>query len=154
MRLQICIEGNKILRQYATEVEIGDTSIKGLVNDMFETLDNSIGCGLSAPQIGKSLRLFVISGDKYGSFYPECVGFKKVFINPVITKTSRKTNVDKEGCLSVPVLMKEIKRFNEVTVEYYDEEFVKHKEKFSGFIARIIQHEYDHLEGRLITDYE
>lgn len=154
MKLQICIDGDEILRQHAKEVAIGDTSIKGLVSDMFETLDNTIGCGLSAPQIGKSLRLFIVDGSKYGNFYPECAGFKKTFINPVITKTSRKTNVDKEGCLSVPVLMKEIKRFNEVTVEYYDEEFIKHKEKFSGFIARIIQHEYDHLEGRLITDYE
>ena len=99
---------------------------------------------LSAPGIGYNKRVF-------------CIDFSdqeiKTFINPVITKYSRKTCVDNEGCLSVPGIIKNIKRYESVTVEYLDEDFNKHKEKFSGFVARIIQHEYDHLEGKLMTDY-
>ena len=153
MKLIILIEDDEILRKKAEEVKEKDSSIKSLINDMYETLSGSIGCGLSAPQIGQSLRLFVVDADKLGEYYPECKGFKKVFINPVITKYSRKTCVDNEGCLSVPGVIKGVKRSESVTVEYFDEEFNKHKEKFSGFAARIIQHEYDHLEGKLMTDY-
>lgn len=154
MKLMIIIEGDEVLRKRAEEVKENDTFVKDLISNMYETLSDSIGCGLSAPQIGQSLRLFVVDADKLGGYYPECRQFKKTFINPVIVKYSRKTNTDNEGCLSVPGVIKGIKRSESVTVEYLDEDFNKHKEKFSGFAARIIQHEYDHIEGKLMIDYK
>lgn len=154
MKLTIFIEGQDVLRKPTEEIKEVDSVIKQLISDMYETLGDSIGVGLSAPQVGKSLKLFVIDADKLGGYYKECQQFKKTFINPVIVKYGRKTNTDNEGCLSIPGIIKSVKRSESVTVEYFDEEFNKHKEKFSGFIARIIQHEYDHLDGKLMIDYK
>ena len=154
MKLPFLIQGNEILTRKASEITENDESLKRLISDMYETLGSTIGCGLSAPQIGQSLRLFIVDADKMSGFYPECKDFKRTFINPRIVKTSRDTSVLSEGCLSVPGIMKEVRRPNKVTLEYLDENFSLHKEKFYGFNARIILHECDHLEGKLMTDYK
>ena len=153
MKLPFRIEGDEILRQKTTDITEKNEELDKLIFDMFDTLSDSIGCGLSAPQIGVSKSIFVIDADKMGGYYPECRGIKKTIINPQIVKTSRKTTVISEGCLSVPGVIKELKRPDMVTLKYLDENLVEHKEKFHGFVARIVLHEYDHLQGKLMTDY-
>lgn len=153
MKLPFIIEGNDILRQKTIDITENNDELKQLIFDMYDTLSDSIGCGLSAPQVGISKSVFIVDADKMGGYYPECRGIKKTFINPQIVKTSRKTVVINEGCLSVPGVIKELKRPESVTLKYFDENLVEHKEKFHGFVARIVLHEYDHLQGKLMTDY-
>ena len=153
MDLGIYTVGQPILSEKCNEVNVNmKEEVTFLINGMFDTLRTNIGVGLSAPQVGKKWRVFVIDAMKMFEYYPECFGFKKVFINPVIKKYSRDTSVENEGCLSIPGVLKEVRRSNRITVEYLDENFEKHKDKFNGFIARIIQHECDHLDGKLMTE--
>lgn len=153
MKQPFILEGNEILRQKTTNITEKNEELDKLVLDMYDTLSNTIGCGLSAPQIGVLKSVFIIDADKLGEYYPECRGVKKTIINPQIVKTSRKTTVLSEGCLSIPGVMKELRRPDTVTLKYLDENLVEHKEKFHGFVARIVLHEYDHLQGKLMTDY-
>lgn len=119
---------------------------------MFETLTQAEGCGLAAPQVGKPWRLFVIDADELAEDYPECKGFKKVFINPEMIEESEETCSYSEGCLSLPGISENVVRPTTIKINYQDENFVEHEEEFTGFQARIIQHEYDHLEGHVFTD--
>ena len=131
---------------------------------MFETMYKANGVGLAAPQVGKSIRLFVIDtkpfseseDDDDDEFTPqqkkELKAFKRVFINAQIVEEKGVEWKFNEGCLSIPKIREDVLRKPEIEIEYYDEKFVKHREKYDGVIARVIQHEYDHIEGKLFTD--
>ncbi|MGD9929027.1 MAG: peptide deformylase, partial [Mangrovibacterium sp.] len=125
-----------------------------LIDDMFETMYHSDGVGLAAPQIGKSLRIFVIDASSAADDdEPELEGFKKAFINPEILERRGDEWVMNEGCLSLPEIREDVSRPEFVKIRYVDENFVEHVEEYGGFAARVIQHEYDHLEGILFIDY-
>jgi peptide deformylase len=128
---------------------------------MYETMYHAKGVGLAAPQIGLNIRLFIVDGAPFADEEgdepdPKAVGiesFKKVFINPVIEEESGELWAFQEGCLSIPRVRENVQRKSEVLISYYDEHWNLHKEQFSGYAARIIQHEFDHIEGVLFTDH-
>lgn len=148
----VYVYGSPVLRKVSTEITSDYPNLKELIESMFETMDGSEGVGLAAPQIGLSIRLFVIDTALFGEDHPEVKGFKKVFINPKIIERSEVQNIYNEGCLSIPSLREDVERPEAVTIKYFDENFVEHEEFYDGIIARVIQHEYDHLEGILFTD--
>ncbi len=148
----IYIIGTKVLRQKAQDIDENYPDLPKLIEDMWETMYETDGVGLAAPQIGKSIRLLVMDGSPLADDDPSLKDFKKVLINAKITEYSDDTELMSEGCLSIPGINEEVKRANKITLEYYDENFQFHKEEYNGFSARIIQHEYDHLEGVLFTD--
>ncbi len=152
MILPIAIYGNPILRKKAKDISKDYPELEQLIQDMFETMYQSEGVGLAAPQINKSIRLFVIDASPFAEDAPELKDFKKVFINAHITEKSEDTQVFNEGCLSLPGIRENVKRHNTITIEYYDENFNFHKETFSGIAAIVIQHEYDHTDGILFID--
>ena len=119
---------------------------------MYETLTQAEGCGLAAPQVGRSWRLFVVDGTELAEDYPECKDFKRAFINPEIIEESEETSTYSEGCLSLPGISENVVRPKTIVIRYLDENFEEHEEKFTDFQARIVQHEYDHLEGHVFTD--
>lgn len=120
---------------------------------MWETMYKSDGVGLAAPQVGRNIRIFVIDGSGMADDNPEMHDFKKTFINPKILNQEGEPWIFNEGCLSLPNIREDISRPAKITLEYYDEEFNFHHEDFDGLKARIIQHEYDHLEGVLLVDH-
>ena len=152
MILPIYLYGQPVLRRETKDIEASYPELKKLVADMFETLTNADGCGLAAPQVGLSIRLFVVDGTELAADYPECKDFKKVFINPQILEESEEKITYSEGCLSLPGISENVVRPEEIRIRYVDEDFNEHDEVYSGFVARIIQHEYDHLEGHVFTD--
>ena len=152
MTYPIVIYGHTILRKVAKDIDKDYPGLKELVNDLFETMYKSDGLGLAAPQIGKSLRLFVIDGTPVADDEPSLAGFKKAFINAHITEKCGELKPMTEGCLSIPHLREEVNRESHIRIEYYDENWEFHNEVFDGYKARIIQHEYDHLDGILFTD--
>ena len=119
---------------------------------MFETMENANGVGLAAPQIGKAIRLFVVDASPFEDKDPELADFVQVFINAQIVVESGKEWVFNEGCLSIPTVREDILRKPNILIRYYDEHFDYYEEEFSGLAARIIQQEYDHIEGKLFTD--
>ena len=145
----IHLYGKSILREVCREVQKGEESIEGLIQDLFDTVKNAAGIGLAAPQIGVPLSVFVIDTI---AFEEEGRGVRKVFINPQILEESGKAWGYKEGCLSLPGLQETIYRQPDLRLNYWNENFEPHTEVFSGMMARIIQHEYDHLKGILFTD--
>ena len=154
MILPIYLYGHPVLRKKAIPVDTSDIEIKNLVNDMFETMYNSEGVGLAAPQIGKSIRLIVIDGNVLSEKFPECKDLKLVLINPELEVIKDEEPVTREeGCLSLPGLGENVKRHEHVKLKWLDEDFVEHEEEFLGFASRIIQHEFDHLEGEVYTDH-
>ena len=140
-----------MLRKETKEIE-NTPELKQLIADMFETLTQAEGCGLAAPQVGKPWRLFVVDGSELAEDYPECKDFKRVFINPELLEESEETCTYSEGCLSLPGISENVVRPERVVMRYLDENFQEHEEEFTGFCARIVQHEYDHLEGHVFTD--
>jgi len=146
----IVVYGASVLKKKGAEIEFG-TDVTELVNDMFETMYNANGIGLAAPQIGKSIRMFITDGK--ATEEPGMDEFKRVFINPTIIEENGDEWVFEEGCLSIPDIREEISRQQHVTVKWFDEEWKEHQESFDGLKARIIQHEFDHIEGVLFTDY-
>ncbi len=144
--------GHPVLKKVAKEIDQDYPELKTLIADMFETMYESIGVGLAAPQINKSIRLLVIDADPYEPDYPEAAGFKKVFINPHLIKEEGEEWEFNEACLSVPGIAEFVMRKPKVTIKYLDENFVEHEEVYEGMLARIIQHEYDHLEGVLFVE--
>ena len=148
----IIIYGSPVLRKVAENIEKDRPGLKEFIDDMWETMYHSDGLGLAAPQVGKSVRLFVIDGEPLEKEEPELKNFKKVFINPKIIESSEDSTLQNEGCLSIPQLREEVLRPSKIRLEYYDEEFNRHDEWFGGMAARVIQHEYDHLEGIMFTD--
>lgn len=145
--------GDPVLRKEAEEIEESYEGLQQLIADMFETMYNASGVGLAAPQIGRSIRLFVVDASSFADEEPELENFKKVFINPIILEERGDEWDFNEGCLSVPGIREDIFRQEEITIEYYDEQFNLKEEVYSGMAARIIQHEYDHIEGVLFIDH-
>lgn len=150
----IVVYGDPVLKKEADDIEEGSLDVKQLSEDMFETMYNANGIGLAAPQIGKSIRMFVVDGSPLGDDEDEKMSdFKKVFINPEIIEEVGKEWKYEEGCLSIPDIREDISRKPALLINYLDENWEEHEEEFDGMKARIIQHEYDHIEGVLFTDY-
>ncbi len=147
----IVVYGDAVLRKRATDIKEG-TDLNLLILDMYETMYAAHGIGLAAPQIGKSVRLFVVDGTTLED-EPTLKDFKQAFINPVILKETGTEWEFEEGCLSIPNIREEISRKEKINVKYFDENWQLKEEEFSGLKARIIQHEYDHIEGKLFIDY-
>jgi peptide deformylase len=144
--------GNPILKKEAEEINEG-TELDGMIKDMFATMDNASGVGLAAPQINQGVRLFVIDSTLMLDEEDEEKGIRRVFINPIILDEYGDDYSFEEGCLSIPDVRAEITRPEKLTIEYFDENWNLKEEEFSGMTARVIQHEYDHLEGILFVDY-
>jgi peptide deformylase len=152
MTFPIVIYGHQILRKLAEDIDKDYPGLQQVISDLFETMYCSEGLGLAAPQIGKSIRIFVIDGAPVADEEPELANFKKAFINAHITEKCGELKPMTEGCLSIPHLREEVNRESHIRIKYYDENWVFHDEVYDGYKARIIQHEYDHLDGILFTD--
>lgn len=151
----IVMYGDAVLRKKAGDIEQGK-DIKQLVADMFETMYAANGVGLAAPQIGKPIRLFVVDGTSMQDEEEDAedmTGFKKAFVNPVILEEAGDAWEFEEGCLSIPNIREKVSRKEVLRVRYYDEDWNLYEEEYDGVKARIIQHEYDHIEGKLFIDY-
>lgn len=153
MNLPVYLYGHPVLREIAEDVTPDYPELKKLINDMFETMYTSEGVGLAAPQIGKSIRLVVIDADPVAESFPDCAGKKMVLINPEIEVLDGDKVTRAEGCLSLPGLSEDVKRIEKIRLNWLDENFVEHEEIISGFLARIVQHECDHLEGMVYIDH-
>ena len=153
MILPIYTYGMPVLRKTAQDITPDYPNLKQLIADMFETMYHSDGVGLAAPQIGKDIRLAVITLDVMKDEFPEYEGFNKAFINPHIVEFDE-TNVESmtEGCLRVPGIHEPVRRATRIRVKYMDEDFNEHDEWVEGFLARVMQHEFDHLDGHLFID--
>ena len=149
----IVVYGNPVLRKVATEITPDYEGLETLIADMYDTMKKSEGIGLAAPQIGKSIRLFLIDADELKDDYPELAGFKKTFINAHIINKNEEQVTYSEGCLSLPGIREDVKRPSTITIRYMNEKFETVEETYDGFTARIIQHEYDHIEGKLFVDH-
>jgi peptide deformylase len=149
--------GDPVLRKEAEDIPADYTDLQQLIADMFETMYNASGVGLAAPQIGKSIRLFVVDTRGFVEEGEEdeegLLDFKKVFINAQIEEEAGDDFFFNEGCLSIPEVRGEVERPEEVTLRYRDENFEEKVETFTGLKARVIQHEYDHIDGILFTDH-
>ena len=152
MKLPIVAYGHPVLRKVGQEVEKEHPNLTELIADMFETMYAANGVGLAAPQIGVSLKLFIIDAKPFAEDEPALNDFKKVFINPVIKEESGEKWNFNEGCLSIPHIREDVSRHPEVKISYYDENWVLQYETYKGLAARVIQHEYDHIIGKLFTD--
>lgn len=152
MTYPIYIYGHPVLRKVAEEIPRDFPDLDQLVADMFETMYRSDGMGLAGPQIGKSLRIFVIDASPLAEDEPDMADFRQVFINARIIEKDGDLQLMNEGCLSIPNLREEVNREARIRIQYYDEKWQFHDEVYEGYKARIIQHEYDHLDGILFTD--
>lgn len=148
----IVIYGSPVLRKVAQEIDKDYPNLNEFIADMWETMYYSDGLGLAAPQVGKSVRMFVIDGSPLEEDEPNLKNFKKVFINPKIVEYSEDEIPYNEGCLSIPQLREDVVRPAKVRLQYNDENFNFYDEWFNGMAARVIQHEYDHLQGIMFTD--
>lgn len=150
----IYLYGSEVLRETArpVDVENGKEQASQLIADLWDTLKESEGCGLAAPQIGVSLRVAVVDGDIMSDIYPYLKGFRRTFMNPVVVGESGRMCEYNEGCLSIPGIYADVRRPDEMEVEYLDENFTPRREKFDKFACRMIQHEFSHLDGVLFTD--
>ncbi len=148
----VYIYGTPVLRKVANDITLDYPNLKELISDMFETMYHSDGIGLAAPQIGVSIRLFVIDASPLEEDYPDMKNFKRVFINAHITERTGESVLYNEGCLSLPGLREDVNRESTVVMRYLNENFEEKVERFEGLAARIIQHEYDHLDGILFPD--
>lgn len=153
MILPIYVYGQPVLRQETEEIDQNYPNLKQLIADMFETMQQADGVGLAAPQIGLSIRLVVIDLDVMGEDFPEYKGFRKAYINPYIEEYDEsKMDSMEEGCLSLPGIHEAVKRPTRIKVSYLDEDFNLHEEWVDGYLARVMQHEFDHLDGKVFTD--
>lgn len=153
MKLPVYLYGHPVLRKKSTDITPDYPELKKLVADMFETMYASEGVGLAAPQIGRNDRIVVIDADPVGDSFPECAGRKFTLINPVVEVLDGEMCSRAEGCLSLPGLSEDVKRVEHIRLSWVDEDFNPHSEEFSGFLARIVQHECDHLEGKVYIDH-
>lgn len=144
--------GHPVLKKKAKEIDKDYPDLKEFLENMFETMYETVGVGLAAPQVNKSIRIFVIDASPYVEEYPEAENFKQVFINPKIVEESGDDEDFKESCLSLPFLSEYVTRKKDIRIQYYDENFEFHEEEFTGILSRVIQHEYDHLEGMVYID--
>lgn len=160
----IVVYGDPVLRKKCVDIDQNYEGLEQLIKDMYDTMYDASGVGLAAPQIGKAIRLFVIDASPFAEVeegeepefteeeLKEMNGFKKTFINARILEEAGEEWKFSEGCLSIPKIREDVLRKPKLTIEYLDENFKKHTETYDGVIARVIQHEYDHIEGVLFTD--
>ncbi|AFD09126.1 peptide deformylase [Solitalea canadensis] len=162
MILPITAYGDPVLLKKAQPIDKDYPNLSGLINDMFETMYNASGVGIAAPQVGLSIRLFVIDAKPFADDDDDEVSeaeskqlkaFKRVFLNAEILEQTGEKWAFTEGCLSIPDIREEVMRPANIKIKYYDEKWVEHIEEYTGLAARVIQHEYDHIEGKLFTDY-
>jgi peptide deformylase len=153
MVLPVYVYGWPLLRKVAVDIDKNYEGLETFMADLWETMYKSDGLGLAAPQIGKSIRMFVIDAAPLAEDDPTLSEFKKIFINAKITERLGDEWAFTEGCLSIPNIREEVYRPDKVRIEYYDENWQFHDEYYEGVRARIIQHEYDHLEGKLFIDH-
>lgn len=163
MILPIIAYGDPVLRKKAVDITKDYPGLSQLITNMFETMNNALGVGLAAPQVGVSIRLFIIDtapyvakdnddDDEEYEDEEDLKDFKKIFINAQIIKEEGEKWKFNEGCLSIPTIREDVERQPELRIRYVDENFVEHEETYKGIKARIIQHEYDHIDGVLFTD--
>ena len=153
MILPIVAYGSNVLRSQCKEIDSSYPNLDHLIENMFETMYAASGVGLAAPQINKSIRLFIVDTSPFkDDESPDHVVCKKIFINPKITSLTGESWSFSEGCLSIPEVREDVKRLSEITIEYFDKDFNKHTEIYDGLNARVILHEYDHIEGILFVD--
>ncbi len=152
MLLPIVAYGHPTLKKVAGEIGPDYPGLDELISNMFETMYSSQGVGLAAPQVNKSIRLFIVDATPYLDDFPETVELKKVFINPYILEETGEEWSFNEGCLSVPSIREDIIRKPKITIEYQDRDFNFIEESYDGVMGRIIQHEYDHIEGTIFVD--
>ena len=147
------VYGQPVLRKVAEDIAPDYPNLKELIANMFETMDNAEGVGLAAPQVGLPVRVVVVDLDVLSEDYPEYKGFRKAYINPHILEVSGEEVSMEEGCLSLPGIHEAVKRGNKIHVTYMDEDMVEHDEIVEGYLARVMQHEFDHLEGKMFIDH-
>ncbi len=154
MILPVYLLGHPVLREETEDITPDYPDLKNLIANMWETMYNSDGVGLAAPQIGKSISVIVIDGNPVADSFPECEGLKLVLINPELEIIEDESPVSRpEGCLSLPGINENVKRHEHVMLRWLDEDFQPHEQEFRGFASRIIQHEFDHLLGEVFTDH-
>ncbi|MEX2597183.1 MAG: peptide deformylase [Salibacteraceae bacterium] len=158
MILPIVAYGDPVLKREGKEIDEDYPELQTLIANMFETMENASGVGLAAPQIGLSIRLFIVDtspfveDDEDHPDHKSLLGFRKVFINPIILEEDGTKWDFNEGCLSIPGIREDVSRKPKILIEYFDEHFNLQEETYDGLIARVIQHEYDHVDGVLFTD--
>lgn len=155
MILPIIAYGDPVLRKVSRDIEKDYPNLQQVIADMFETMYHARGVGLAAPQVGLDIRLFIIDAspfDEDEDDKPELKNFKKIFINAHILDETGKEWPFSEGCLSIPEIREDVNRLSNIKIKYVDENFVEYIEDYNGILARIIQHEYDHIEGKLFID--
>ena len=159
MILPIVAYGDPVLKREAEEIDKDYPELDKLIENMFETMYAAHGVGLAAPQIGKSIRIFIVDASPFADDEDEdekakgLDGFKKVFINPIIEEESGEEWAFQEGCLSIPQIREDVYRKEKIVITYFDENWEFHEEEYDGYAARVIQHEYDHVDGVLFTDH-
>ncbi|MCK9447380.1 MAG: peptide deformylase [Bacteroidales bacterium] len=152
MILPIVAYGHPVLKKAGSDIQADYPDLATLIADMWDTMYAANGVGLAAPQINRSIRLFVIDANPFAQDFPETKDFKKVFINAHLIEEEGEEVIEQEGCLSIPGLSEEVARKPKMRIRYMDETFQPYEETYEGFIARIIQHEYDHIDGKLYLD--
>lgn len=159
MILPIVAYGDTVLRKVGADIDTDYPNLKGLISNMWETMYNASGVGLAAPQIGLPIRLFLVDTTPFAddedlseSEQKQLDGFKQVFINAYVEEETGEEWAFNEGCLSIPDVREDVSRKGIIRITYFDEDFKKHEKTFDGLLARVIQHEYDHIEGVLFTD--
>ncbi|MDD6472528.1 MAG: peptide deformylase [Bacteroidales bacterium] len=153
MILPIYVYGQPVLRKVAEDITPDYPNLKELIANMHETMDRSDGVGLAAPQIGLPIRVVVVNLDVLSDDMPEYKDFRRVYINAHILEDLGETVSMEEGCLSLPGIHESVRRTNKIHVRYMDENFVEHDEIVEGYLARVMQHEFDHLEGQMFIDH-
>lgn len=153
MILPVTVYGDPLLRKVTQPIGKDYPKLNDLIENMFETMYNADGVGLAAPQVGLNIRLFIVDASPAADEEPELKDFKKVFINPEVVETDGEPWEMEEGCLSLPNIRENVLRDEQVTIKYLDENWNEHTETYNGFAARVILHEYDHLDGKLFIDY-
>ncbi len=152
MILPIYLYGQPVLKKVSEDITADYPNLKELIENMFDTMHHASGIGLAAPQIGLAIRLVVVDLDVLSEDEPEFKDFRRVYINAHIIETSDETDTMEEGCLSLPGIHEKVTRSSRIHVKYLDENFVEHDEWVDGFLARVMQHEFDHLEGKVFSD--
>lgn len=152
MILPIVGYGRSVLRVPTKNIDNTYPELEKLIEDMFETMYRASGVGLAAPQVNLPISVLVIDADPFKENYPEGEGFKRAMINPEVLEIGGEPWAFEEGCLSLPGIHENVTRPANVKVRYYDEKFVQHEEELSGICARVFQHEYDHLQGKVFVD--
>lgn len=153
MVLPIYILGQPVLRKVAEDIPTDYPDLEQFLTDMWDTLAESEGIGLAAPQVGKSIRVVVIDLDVLSDDMPEYKGFRHVYINPhILEYDDSETDSLEEGCLSLPAIHEKVTRPKRIRVQWLDEKFEQHEEWVEGYLARVMQHEFDHLEGKVFVD--